>query len=249
MGRGPNRPAPWILFQRWEDVLFMHWPVPVAALRPRVPPNLSIDTFEGQAWLGIVPFRMSGVRPRFLPAIPRLSAFPELNVRTYVSMAGRPGVFFLSLDAGNPVAVAVARIWAHLAYYQADMYVQREGETVHYASHRTDRRGAPAGLIASYRPIGAPALPEPGSLADWLTSRYRLYAAGRRGDIVRVEVDHPPWPLAPAEAQTSVNTMAAAHGITLPDQPPLLHFARRMDVRTWWPERAGKRSVTPHTYP
>jgi uncharacterized protein YqjF (DUF2071 family) len=224
--------------QRWHDLLFAHWPVPVAQVRPRVPGALSIDTYDGEAWVGVVPFRMTNVRPRFTPPLPWLSAFAELNVRTYVTRDGRPGVYFFSLDAANPLAVAAARIWAHLAYFTADMSVQRDGAWVHYASRRTHPGAPPAELIASYRAIGPAAAPERGSLADWLTGRYALYSADRRGRLYRVEIDHAPWPLQPAEAEIQVNTMAAAQGIALPDRPPLLHFARRQDVRVWWPLRA-----------
>jgi len=225
--------------QTWLDLLFAHWPVPVEALRPRVPPALPIDTFGGEAWIGVVPFRMSGARPRLAPPLPWLSAFPELNVRTYVTLDDKPGVYFFSLDAGNPVAVAAARVWAHLCYFSADMAVQPDGDWVHYASRRTHAGAPPAELIASYRPTG-PAAPAPtGSLADWLTSRYCLYAADRGGRIYRLEIDHAPWPLQPAEATFQVNTMAEAAGVRLPDRPPLLHFSRRLDMRAWWPRRVS----------
>jgi len=237
----PHRPwppprAPWVMAQTWHDLLFAHWPVPVELLRPRVPPALPIDTYQGQAWLGIVPFRMSSVHLRLLPALPRLSAFPEINVRTYATLDGKPGVFFLSLDAANPVAVAAARIAAHLPYFNADMHLQPDGDTIHYASHRTHQGAQPADLIVSYQPTEPAAEAEPGSLADWLTARYCLYAADRRGRLFRVEIDHQPWPLQPAEADFAVNTMADAHRIPLPDGPPLLHFSRCLDVRVWWPQ-------------
>ena len=223
--------------QTWHDLLFAHWRVPVAMLRPRVPPTLPIDTYDGEAWVGVIPFWMSGVRPRFLPPLPWLSTFPELNVRTYVTLDGKPGVYFVSLDAGNPVAVAAARIAAHLAYFNAEMSVVHQGETIHYRSRRTHNGAPPAELLASYRPTGAPAHPALGSLADWLTSRYCLYAADRRGDLYRLEIDHAPWPLQSADADLQVNTMADAAGIALPDEAPLLHYARRMTMRAWWPQR------------
>lgn len=202
-----------------------------------MPPRLPIDTHDGQGWLGIVPFWMSKVRPRLAPALPWLSTFPELNVRTYVTVNGKPGVYFFSLDAGNRIAVATARIVAHLAYFNAAMSVRRDGHRIWYSSRRT-HGGAPSAELAGwYRPTGPVRPPAPGSLDDWLMSRYCLYSAGRRGDIYRVEIAHAPWPLQPAEAEFPVDTMAAAHGIVLPDQPPLLHFARRLSMRAWWPER------------
>src|SRR6266508_3536850 len=117
----PLPQRPWIMRMQWHDLLFMHWPVNRDALRRYIPPRLEIDTFDGSAWIGVVPFRMSGVVPRLLPPVPYLSAFPELNVRTYVSAEGKPGVWFFSLDAGNPIAVEAARDVFHLPYYNAQM--------------------------------------------------------------------------------------------------------------------------------
>src|ERR1700687_6083754 len=121
-----HRPWPlpargWVMAGTWRDLLFAHWPVATTSLRPLVPARLRIDTFDGQAWLAVVPFRMSGVRLRGTPAMPWLSAFPELNVRTYVRCGAKPGVWFFSLDAGNPLAVGIARAWFHLPYYRAWM--------------------------------------------------------------------------------------------------------------------------------
>lgn len=142
---GEHRPyplpkGPWAISMSWHDLLFMHWPVPVEALRPHVPPALTLDTFDGSAaWLAVVPFRMSGVRPHFLPAVPALSNFPELNLRTYVTHAGKPGIWFFSLDAHNKVAVRLARATFGLPYFDADMAFERGGDTVHYRSVRTHR--------------------------------------------------------------------------------------------------------------
>jgi uncharacterized protein YqjF (DUF2071 family) len=221
------------MHQRWHDLLFAHWPVPAELLRPHVPGGLSVDTFDGHAWLGVVPFRMSGIRPRSLPAVPWLSAFPELNVRTYVTDGQRPGVWFYSLDAGNPLAVTLARAVFHLPYYHAAMSVKDDGDCVQYVSRRT-HRGAPAAeFIADYKPVGDPYRSTPGSLEHWLTERYCLYAADGVGQLYRGEIHHEPWPLQPADAEFRVNTMVASHGIELPSVHPLLHFARRLDVIIW----------------
>jgi uncharacterized protein len=218
---------------QWHDLLFMHWPVPVAALRDHIPAALALDTFEGLAWLGVVPFRMAGVRPRYSPALPRVSAFPELNVRTYVVAGGKPGVWFFSLDAADPLAVRVARRAFHLPYYDARMACLPDGNGVRYTSFRTHRGAPQAQLQACYRPIGAAISAPAGSLGAWLTERYCLYAADWRGKVYRGEIHHARWPLQPAEAEISVNTMTAPIGVSLPDIPPLLHFARRLDVVAW----------------
>ena len=112
----PVPQKPWVMRQVWHDLVFAHWPVSVDQLRPLIPPGLQIDTYDGQAWIGVVPFRMSGIRPRLLPAVPWLSAFPELNVRTYVVADDKPGVWFFSLEAANLVAVTIARWWYCLLY-------------------------------------------------------------------------------------------------------------------------------------
>ena len=132
--------APWVMKQRWEDLLFAHWPCDMSQLRAQVPAALEIDTFDGQAWIGIVPFRMSGVRLRWVPPLPGTSAFPELNVRTYVRAGARRGVWFFSLDASSPAAVKAARWWFHLPYFHADMRVVADGDSVQYLEH-THARG------------------------------------------------------------------------------------------------------------
>jgi uncharacterized protein YqjF (DUF2071 family) len=222
---------------RWHDLLFMHWPVRSDSLRPYIPPALSIDSFDGSAWIGVVPFRMSHVVPRLLPPLPHLSAFPELNVRTYVGAEGKPGVWFFSLDAGNPIAVEAARNAFHLNYYNARMLCQPAGDTVRYSSTRTHRSAAPATLQGQYRPAGPAYRSTPGTLEHWLTERYCLYAANRGGAIWRSEIHHASWPLQPADAEITQNMMTSQIRLTLPDTKPILHFARYLEVIAWWPER------------
>lgn len=226
-------PGPWVMRQVWHDLLFAHWPVPLDLLRPTLPPGLVPDTYAGQAWVAVVPFRMSGIRPRGLPAVPRLSSFLELNLRTYVTAGGKGGVFFYCLDASNPLAVAIARGTFRLPYYNARMSLADDGTTIRYHSQRTHRGVAPAEVRVSYGPDGPVQPARPGSLEHWLTERYCLYTADARGRLYRGEIHHAPWPLQPATAEFSTNTMPQAHGLVLPDSPPLLHFARRLDVVVW----------------
>jgi uncharacterized protein YqjF (DUF2071 family) len=224
--------------QTWHDLLFAHWAVPPAALRPLVPSVLALDLFAGAAWLGVLPFHMSGVRPRGVPPVPGVSAFPELNVRTYVTTGDRPGVFFFSLDAGSRLAVEAARLTYRLPYFRARMSVRPDGEAIRYASHRTDRRGAPAELVGRYGPTGPVFRAIPGSLEHFVSERYCLYTTGPRGELRRAEIHHAPWPLQPATADFEVNTMTAALGVPLPDGRPALQFARRLDVLVWPLRRA-----------
>jgi hypothetical protein len=231
--------GPWIMAQRWTDLLFAHWPVDMVALRAIVPAALPIDTFNGEAWISIAAFYLSHLRPRWLPALPIVSEFPELNVRTYVTLGAKPGVYFFSLDAGSALAVAAARATYFLPYFRANMDIRAAADgTLQYRSRRTDARGRPAELSVRYRPTGPITRAKPGSLDHWLTERYCLYAADHGTRIRRAEIHHHPWPLQPAEAQIEINTMAAAAGIALPATPPRLSFASRLDVVVWSPTRA-----------
>src|ERR1700730_11176431 len=229
--------GPWIMKQGWHDLLFAHWAVPVEVLRPLIPRALEIDTFGGQAWLGVVPFRMSGVRMHGAPAVPGFSRFPELNVRTYVLRDGRPGVWFFSLDAANAFAVWGARILFHLPYFLAAMSCAEDAGWISYQSQRKDRRGSAASLRARYRAIGEVFHAQPGSIEDFLAERYCLYTADEKGRIIRCEIHHPPWPQQLAEAALQENTMADAAGITITDRKPeLLHSSRRQEVLVWAPQ-------------
>lgn len=226
--------------QTWRELLFAHWPVPLEALRRVVPGVLPIDTYDGQAWLGIVPFWLSVIRPRGVPPVPGFSSFLELNVRTYVTLGGKPGVYFFSLDAGNPAAVVGARTMK-LPYYYAWMSKERRGDEVTFRSQRVAPGPASARFRARYRPLGPADEPQPGTLVHFLTERYCLYAVGRRGDVSRIDILHPPWPLRQAEGEIELNTMTAPIGLRLPDARPLFHYAERQDMVNWLPEAVEPR--------
>src|SRR5688572_23607998 len=199
----PDRP--WVMTQTWHDLLFAHWPVDREQLRPLVPAAFELDLFNGGAWIGIVPFHMTNVAPRGVPSLPWISEFPELNVRTYVRVGDRPGVFFFSLDAGSTLAVQTARALLNLPYYSAAMTVVAEAGRVRYDSQRDG--GVDARLSATYRPVGPARQATHGSLEYFLTERYCLYNLHRGGAAYRLEIHHPPWPLQSAEAEFTRNTM------------------------------------------
>jgi uncharacterized protein len=229
----PVPDTPWVMSQTWNDVLFAHWPVDVLALRAKIPPGFELDLFDHQAWLGVVPFHMTNVTPRGVPALPWVSAFPELNVRTYVNVAGKPGVYFFTLDARNPLAVRVARALFHVPYQSASMEVEEENGWIRYHSRRSSEPHAE--FTARYRGVGPPRAPAPGTLEHFLAERYCLHTVDSSFRAYRVEIHHPPWPLQAAEADISTNTMADAIGIRLPAMAPLLHFAKRQDTLVWPP--------------
>jgi uncharacterized protein YqjF (DUF2071 family) len=230
----PPPRRPWVIAQTWRELLFAHWPIAPAALRPLIPAGLELQTYEGDAWVGVVPFHLSRLAPRGAPD--RLAfAFPELNVRTYVTREEKPGVWFFSLDAARLLAVVGARVGFRLPYFWASMRIQDAG----WIGFTSQRHFAPAGTAAfagRYWPTGPAFESEPGSLEEWLTARYCLYAADRHGHLYRAEINHLPWPLQPAECDITVNTIAAAAGIQLSGSP-LLHFSRCLDMVTWLPER------------
>jgi hypothetical protein len=234
----PCPERPWAWRQSWLDLLFAHWPIPAAAVRGLVPPGLAIDEFRGTTWVGVVPFRMAGVTRRPLPGMPWISAFPELNLRLYVERDDRPGVWFLSLDAGNPLAVWAARRWFFLPYYHAQMAVSERAGRITY---RSERRGPlPVRFAGDYGPVSPIFEAQPGTLEHWLTERYCLYAQAPDGTLYRGEIHHAPWPLQQAEASLAINELASPHGLTLDGPPPLVHFARRLDVVVWPLERVAE---------
>lgn len=225
----------WVMHQRWTNLLFAHWPIRAEALRPLLPPSLVIDTFDGEAWVGVIPFHMSNVRPRGVPPLPGLSTFLELNVRTYVRYRERAGVWFFSLDASNPLAVRAARAAVHLPYFDARMRMDIAADgSVRYRSDRTHRGAPPASFEGTYRPDGDARPAARGTLEHFLVERYVLFSASPRG-LLEVKIAHPPWPLQRAVARIERNTMGEAAGVTLSGAPHHLHFAARVDVRTWFP--------------
>ena len=228
-----QRPAgPPIMHQTWGKLLFMHWPIDANLLRPLIPRGLEIDSFDGSAWIGVIPFTMWGIRASFLPPIPGTSAFHELNVRTYVTINGVPGVWFFSLDAANKLAVWGARKFYYLPYYHAQMSLGQTDNTIHYSSNRNDPQGAPAQLKSTWS-IGEPLPPSsPGSIEFFLTERYCLYSE-HDGKIYRSQIHHQPWPLQKAQLTSLSSSMIECHGLPTPQGDPLLHYAEELRVDIW----------------
>jgi uncharacterized protein YqjF (DUF2071 family) len=232
----PMPQSPWMLRQRWLDLLFAHWPARADDLQSLVPSSLKVQQFGGSAWVGIVAFRIEGLSPRGVPDVPGLAAFPELNLRLYVEADGKPGVFFISLDAASLAAVAGARIAFNLPYFHAEMSAVLAAGAVRYQSVR--RRDRSIRFEADYAPTGSGFEPASGSLEHFLTERYCLYARRRRRGVNRLEIQHPPWQLRRAEGQILDNTLASRQGIVMDERAtPLLHFAEPQDVIAWLPEQ------------
>ncbi len=234
-------PAPrgrWTWRQRWLDLLFAHWPVPADLLRPLVPRGLRVQEFGGTSWIGVVPFRMSGVMRRPLPDLPWLSAFPELNLRLYVERDGKPGVWFLSLDAANRVAVWAARRFFHLPYFPAEIGIAARAGAFGFSARRVGDE-ASVSFRAAYRPVSEVFEATPGSLESFLTERYCLYAQAPDGTLYRAEVHHVPWPLQEASGEVDAELLLEPHGLRT-SGAPLLHFSRGVDVVVWPLERLAE---------
>lgn len=230
----PLAAGPWVMKQTWSNLLFAHWCVPLESMRKILPPCFEMDLFEGRAYIGVVPFLMEDVSPRYCPNMPWLSTFPELNVRTYVRYKDQPGVYFFSLDAGNPVAVWVARTAYHLPYFNAEMRIEQGADGYfHYQSLRkeaSEKIAAPC-LRARYKAVGPVWKSVPGSLDHFLTERYCLFTThGSR--VYRGDIHHKPWPLQDAVADFQVNTMTAPLGLELSGEP-LLHFVEGIETVEW----------------
>jgi uncharacterized protein YqjF (DUF2071 family) len=217
---------PWVMGQTWDNLLFAHWRVSADAVRELVPPGLEVDEHDGSAWLGVTPFVVTGLRGRGMLPLPLVSSFRELNVRTYVTRDGKPGIWFFSLDASSQVAVAAARRLYRLPYFHADIICRRRASQIVYDCARDDGKA----FSGSYEPTGPVFQAEPGSPEEFLAERYCLYAE-HRGQLCRADIHHRPWPLQRAEAAIELNTMPPAP-LWLQGEP-LLHYSARQDVVIW----------------
>ena len=233
----PDQPV--LLHQNWHHLLFLHWEVPAADLQRLLPLRLTVDTFEGKAYVGLVPFALTGVRPVMTPPLPWISSFHEINVRTYVHCEGRdPGVWFYSLDASSSIAVAAARAAYKLAYFGADIDF-RAGEganpAIDFHSRRTDGRGTmPADARIRYQPVEGPVTAAaPGSLEHFLVERYILYAEDERRELYRARVHHQPYPVQRVEVLELEETLIWAAGIKRAALPAHRHYAREVNVKVY----------------
>ncbi|MCL6604427.1 MAG: DUF2071 domain-containing protein [Paenibacillus sp.] len=230
----PLPKGPWIMKQVWEDLLFAHWRVDEAELLPYIPPGLTLEKWEGHPWISVTPFRVHPLRLRAFPAIPGINHFLELNIRTYVVCNGKPGVFFLNLDASNPLAVAGARTFAHLPYRYAKMQVHSVDNAIHFTSVKTDSYGETIAFKGVYQPLDSSIIQVmPGTQIHWLTERYCLYAADRKAQLYIGEIHHLPWPLQKAKLDIETNTSTVSLGLVHDMNPSHLTYTRHLEVLIW----------------
>jgi uncharacterized protein len=234
---------PWIMQQTWKDLLFAHYPICPTILRPLIPSCFTLDTFEGSAWVSVVPFEMSGIRFRLMPKLPFTPAFCELNVRTYVTFRNKPGVYFFSLDANSKISVMIANRFYHLPYYYADMAINKNADWTHFTSERTDRRVKSGLFSGKYRPVGDVFEANSNTIEHWLTERYVLYVTNGM-NVYEGNIHHNPWPLQQAQADFEVNTVAQSFGIPIEEPPAYLHYCKELDVVAWLLKKVGDTQVS-----
>jgi uncharacterized protein YqjF (DUF2071 family) len=235
-GEGIGAPVPLappvehpIMIQRWRRFTFLHWRYPPDAIQPLLPPGLTVESCDGSAWVGVLPFRMEGVRAPGVPALPWLSQFPETNVRTYVrGPDGRAGIWFFSLDAARLPAVAGGRIGYGLPYFWSDMAVKASGTTLSYRSRR--RWPGPPGARCDARVDVGPPLAAPRPLDHFLTARYRLYSRFA-GTLIAANAEHEPWPLRGGTLRHLDQDLVQAAGVPGPDHDPIVHTSPGVTVR------------------
>jgi uncharacterized protein len=233
-----KRPRGWpLMHQTWDKLLFLHWSMKPEMLRPLIPSSLDIDTWEGMAWVGVTPFTLRGIRPPWLPALPLVSQSLELNVRTYVRQGRVPGIWFLSLDASNSLAVWASRVGFALPYFRAEMDLKMRSDSFEFRSRRIHADSAPGKFHAKWQ-LGA-RLPEavPGTRDFFLIERYVLYSSSG-GRLYRAWVHHRPWPLCMAHIEWLSSNVLESDGIGPPQEPPLVHAqAEPLSVWVWPPRR------------
>lgn len=235
--RPKGRPAG---FQRWHELLFLHWKFPPDTIQRLLPEGLEVDTFDGDTFVGVVPFTMRDVSPWWAPSVPGISNFHELNVRTYVRRNGVSGVWFLSLDAAASLAVMIARTFWHLPYHRASMTMTRDGERMSYESRRLWPGPRPAAFDAVYRVGTARGTAVPGTVEHFLLERYVLFARQRDGSLWTGRVHHEPYPFHDAEVLELGQTMTLANGLGACDSRPLFaHYSPGVDVDVYALEPAG----------
>ena len=234
----PLPPGRWAMTQRWNDLLFAHWPIAGSVMDALLPDWLEADSYQGSAWLGAVPFWLDRIKIRGVPSIPGLRNFPDLNLRTYVRdrLTGTPGIYCFSVDSSNLLAVAVAHLAYHLPYKLAEMHLEQRSER-EFAFYSRRRFTRPHVIFkARYRGLGPThktAEIPPGSLEYFFSERNCVFSTNRAGQPIQANLHHVPWPLEEAEAEIERNDLGTAVGIALPNQEPVLHYSRRLAVYIW----------------
>lgn len=229
----------WIMRQNWNNLLFLHWPISPKKLQPFIPSPLQIDVFERNAWIGIIFFCIDGIYPRGFSFKSLTPKFAELNVRTYVRLNGKPGVYFLSLDVSDWASYTIAKRWYRLPYHPAITSLHKEEQSYHCECIRKGLTNKPITFKGKYKPISEVFFPHVGTLDHWLTERYCLFSTNNGIDIYCGEIHHHPWQLQLAEVEISENTMFSPFQWDFSDVKPISHYSEGMDTLFWNIKRAN----------
>jgi uncharacterized protein len=222
---------PWVMKQTWENVLFVHYPVKIETLRKLVPEKLPLDTFNDCGWVVIVAVHISNIRLRGLPPIPGTTNFSQVNVRTYVTLDGKPGVYFFSLDAHNWLAVKAAKVVGNLPYKYAEVAIDSSDSNIHCECRR--KTDIHANWVGDFKPIAEPIHPVKESFDEWMAERYCLYTFNKKGKTLRSDILHRPWLLQEVQAEIYENTLLSSLNIQPDSHSPIFHYAKQQDVRFW----------------
>lgn len=222
---------PWVMKQTWQDLLFAHYPVKLEVLQQVVPSVFQLEQYNGTAWIGVVPFRVQNHRVRFLPPMPGINRFLQLNVRTYVTINGKRGVYFLSIDMNHLIARQLAKSLFYMPTQTATINMSHN-ECGIYFNSKTVEKGHPE-FECQYTPIGQPFYARKETFEAWLVERYSMYSLNRRGEVVRCDILHDYWPLQYVDVEINNNSIFQNRGIQVASKDPILHYAKRMEAYLW----------------
>lgn len=227
--RQPLPKGPWVMTQKWEDLLFLNFPISAETMRHHIPDGLELDTYEGKAWVTVIPFKITDMRLRLLPPFPYIRKFLELNLRTYVQKDDTPGIYFFSLDASKLLPVIGARMTT-LPYYYAKMNLKKKGDWFHYYSKRRSLDNPE--FKGKYRPVSDLFYPEAGTLAHWLVERYYLWT-DIGNTLLAGGIHHLPWQIAEAEVQLQQVQYPTFLSNPAAEQEMIFYYAPSMRVLFW----------------
>lgn len=225
----PN--LPWVMKQTWHDLLFAHYPVKLELLQKLVPPVIQLDSYNGSAWIGIVPFHVQNHRARLLPPIPGIDRFSQLNIRTYVTVNGKRGVYFIRVDMNHLIAGVLAKTFYYMPFQAATIKMKQNDQTIHFNSQKNGQHQFE--FQCKYKPITLPFYAAKGSFEQWLVERYSFYALNKKGEVVRSDILHDYWPLQLVEGEISNHSILLNVGIQVAKDEPILHYAKKMEALLW----------------
>ena len=223
----PN--LPWIMKQTWHDLLFAHYPVKLELLQKLVPPVFQLDSYNGIGWVGVVPFHVQNHRVRLLPPIPGFDRFAQINIRTYVTVNGKRGVYFIRVHMNHLIAGVLAKTFYYMPFQAAIVKMEQSDRYINFCSIKSKQ----IEFQCHYTPISESKLAEKASFEHWLVERYSMYSLNRKGEVMRSDILHNYWPLQLAEGEITNHSILLNEGIQVANNEPILHYAKKMEAMLW----------------